>query len=103
VTIDKYPMLKLNLTFLEQFFGCQQTNPDLHEKNAIAAELLAQYGIGKTLGEERSPSMTPDQFFYTWMAWISNKRRSTVRREIQTAETRWKTKISKLIRVTNNR
>jgi hypothetical protein len=29
-------------------------------KNAISADLLAEYGIGKELGERRKPSMAPD-------------------------------------------
>jgi hypothetical protein len=103
VKMGEYPMLKFNLAWLEEFLRCQQTNPDLNGKNAMSAELLAEYGIGKVLGEKREPSMTPEWFFYTWIAWITNKRRSTVRREIKTAETTFKTEINELIRVTKNR
>jgi hypothetical protein len=103
VTTGEYPMLKFNLTFLEQFLRCQVTNPDLHAKNAIAVEQLAAYGQGKLLGQHPKYSMTPDRFFYTWIAWATNKRASTVRREIQTAEARLRRKIDALIQVTKNR
>jgi hypothetical protein len=103
VRMGGYPMLKVNLTLLEQFLRCPLTNPDLHAKNAVSADLLAEYGIGKVLGEARKPSMTPDWFFYTWIAWTTNKRRTTVRREIQTAETKLQMQINTLLRVTKNR
>jgi hypothetical protein len=103
VRSGEYPMLNLNLSWLEQFLGCQQTNPDLNGKNARSAELLAEYGIGKEVGEKRETSMTPDCFFYTWIAWITNKKRSTVRREILTAESNFKIEIDNLIRVTKKR
>jgi hypothetical protein len=88
-----YPMLKLNLTLLEQFLLSPETNPGLCARNAVSADLLAEYGIGKELGEKRKPCMTPDWFFYTWIAWSTNKTRSTVRRDIQTAETKLKKQI----------
>lgn len=103
VRMGGYPMLKLNLTLLEQFLRSPVKNAVLHAKNAASADLLAEYGIGKELGEKRKPCMTPDWFFYTWIAWTTNKTRSTVRREIQTAETKLKTQINKLLRVTGNR
>lgn len=98
-----YAMLKPNLTLLQEFLRCPQINPDLNEKNAVAADLLAQFGIGKHLGERRSPSMAPDQFFCTWMGWITNKRRNTIQRQIKTAASRWRTWLSQLIRGTKNR
>ena len=94
VRMGEYQMLKLNLTLLEQFLQSQETNPDLNAKNAASADRLAQYGIGKELGEKREPSLTPDWFFYTWIAWTTNKTRKTVRREVQTAETRLKRMIT---------
>jgi hypothetical protein len=103
VRMGGYPMLKLNLTLLEQFLRSPVKNAVLHAKNAASADLLAEYGIGKELGEKREPCMTPDWFFYTWIAWTTNKTRSTIRREIQTAETKLKTQINKLLRVTRNR
>jgi hypothetical protein len=103
VKMGEYTMLKLNLTWLEHFLRCQQMNPDLNGKNAMCADLLAEYGIGRVLREKREPLITPEWFFYTWIAWITNKKRSTVRREIKTAETTFKTEINELIRVTKNR
>lgn len=90
VESGRYQMLKMNLRWLEQFLRYQELNPYLKAKNAMSAEMLAEYGIGKELGEKRQLSMTPDWFFYTWMAWITNKTPRTVRREIQTAKTKLK-------------
>ena len=90
VESGKYEMLRMNLRWLEQFLHSQELNPYLKGKNALSADMLAEYGIGKELGEKRQPSMTPDWFFYTWMAWITNKTPRTVRREIQTAKARLK-------------
>lgn len=103
VKTGDYPMLKQNLRLLEEFLQYPDRNPDLNDKNSITAEMLAQYGIGKQLGERRNSSMTPNQFYYTWIAWATNKKRSTVRREIQTAAARSKAWVNKLIRGTKNR
>jgi hypothetical protein len=102
VRAGEYPMLKFNLTLLERFLRSQETDPDPDAKNTTAVNLLAAYGRGRVLGEHVKPSMTPDWFFYTWIAWTTNKRASTVRREIQTAEAKLKRKIAAL-RVTKNR
>jgi hypothetical protein len=103
VRMGGYPMLKLNLTLLEQFLRPLEANTGLRAKNSASADLLAEYGIGKELGEKRKPCMTPDWFFYTWIAWSTNKTRSTVRREIQTGETKLKKQINTLLRVTKKR
>jgi hypothetical protein len=110
VGTGKYLMLERNLSWLEQFLRSQDINPYLNEqcatsdaKNALSADLLAEYGIGRSLGEEREYSITPEWFFYTWMAWVNNKTPKTVSREIKTAKTNFKKKIDQLIRVTKNR
>jgi hypothetical protein len=102
VASGRYQMLRMNLRWLEQFLRSQETNPYLNAKNAMAADLLGEYGIGKELGEKRQRSMTPDWFFYTWIAWITNKAPRTVRREIQTGKTRLKRMLTPT-RVTKNR
>ena len=81
-----YTMLKLNFRLLEQFLRCQVMNPRLQANNAIAAERLAEHGIGLLLREKRERSMSPDSFFYAWTGWATNKAPTTVRREIQTAK-----------------
>jgi hypothetical protein len=102
VESGRYQMLKMNLRWLEQFLRSQGLNPYLKAKNAISADMLAEYGIGKKLGEKRQPSITPDWFFYTWMAWITNKTPKTVRREIQTAKAKLRRMFTPA-RVTRNR
>ena len=54
VRMGGYPMLKLNLTLLEQFLRSPVKNAVLHAKNAASADLLAEYGIGKELGEKEN-------------------------------------------------
>jgi hypothetical protein len=93
VRTGKYSMLRQNLRQLEQFLGCDEINPHLRARNQVVAERLAQYGA-RGLTIERGESITPDWFFYTWVAWIVNKSPKTVRRLIQTAETRLKSQIS---------
>jgi hypothetical protein len=99
----KYRMLRMNLSWLEEFFRSKEINPYLNGKNAMSAELLAEYGTGKVFEKKREPSMTPEWFFYTWMAWITNKSPKTVRREIKTAKGKFKRKINELVRVTKKR
>jgi hypothetical protein len=82
---SRYEMLGRNLLLLEQFFGCQEINPHLKAKNAIAAERLAHHGA-KGLRSEEGQSITPDWFFYTWIAWRANKSPKTVRKLIQTSK-----------------
>jgi hypothetical protein len=84
VRTGKYEMLRQNLTWLEQFLRCDATK---------AADGLAQYGA-RGLTCERVQSVTPDWFFYTWVAWMVNKTPKTVRRLIQTAETKFRGQIS---------
>jgi hypothetical protein len=92
VETGKYEMLRMNLSYLEQFLRCQQVNPHLQAKNEVAAEQIARYGARQLTSEDEN-SMTPDWFFYTWIGWVTNKSPRTVRREIQTAETRFKDEI----------
>lgn len=92
VGTEKYELLRMNLAYLEQFLQCQQLNPYLHAKNEVAAEGLARYGA-RHLTSEAGNTTTPDWFFYTWIGWITSKAPRTVRREIQTAETRFKNEI----------
>jgi len=95
VGTEKYPMLRMNLSYLEQFLRCQQVNPYLRAKNEVASERLARYGA-RGLTIQDGPSMTPDWFFYTWIGWATNKSPRTVRKELQTAETRFKNEINSL-------
>jgi len=60
-------MLGMNLSWLEQFLRSHDTNTYLNEqcaksdtKNALAVDLLAEYGIGKQLREIRKNSVTPE-------------------------------------------
>jgi hypothetical protein len=89
----RYKMLRLNLKWLEQFFGCPRINPYLHASNAVSAECLAQHGA-RGLTSKNGNSITPDWFFYTWVGWMVNKKPSTVRRLIQSAETKFRARVA---------
>jgi hypothetical protein len=93
VRTGSYERLKQNLRLLEEFLRCDKTNLYLHAKNETAAERLAQYGA-RGLTSEKGEPITPDWFFYTWVAWWVNKKPGTVRRLIQTAEARVRSKIA---------
>jgi hypothetical protein len=96
VRTGQYERLGSNLRLLEEFLRSPHPNARLRAKNAISADQLAEYGIGKELREKRQTSMTPDWFFYTWIGWSTNKSPRTVRREIQTSETRFRRNLNRL-------
>jgi len=102
VETGNYELLEMNLEFLEQFLRCKSDNLYLRAKNEVVADRLARYGA-RGLTIEDGASMTPDWFFYTWTGWITNKSPHTVRREIQTAEAKFKAEINRQMLVTKNR